>query len=106
MITISSLTREYLFWPLESPNDLTTATAEVAFMTNSVDKPVSTDWKAASLIAYNQPPGNEPWAVRILVGPGSVDAVPLTASVDYQAWVRITDNPEQPVRKVSVISVE
>jgi hypothetical protein len=104
MITISRLTREYLFWGVETPDDLSTSTAEVAFMEDSVTLPGVSDWEPASLVSAHS--GPEPWAVRILVGPEHASAIPLTGGIDYQAWVRITDDPERPVRKISIIVVE
>jgi hypothetical protein len=105
MIVISRLTREYLFWGVETPDDLSTSTAHVAFMPNPEDIPEELDWHTANLV-QSHPGGDSPWAVRILIGPDHASATPLNAGTDYQAWVRITDDPERPVRKISTIVVE
>ena len=111
-ITISRLTREFIFWPVDtgiSQIDLSAATAEAAFMEDPSDRPASGDWNTAELVQVDSPTGMK-WHVRCLVGPGHQDATDLSPSgsgfIDYQAWVRITDAPEQPVRKSGLITVE
>jgi hypothetical protein len=104
-ITISRLTREFLFWPVITQNNLSSASAEVAFMTDLSSLPDTADWNDAVIVE-----DGDNYKVRILVGPDHIDSVDLTPAgsepVDYQTWVRITDSPERPVRRPGVITVE
>lgn len=96
MLSMSRLSREYVFIDIETTDDLSTATAEVAFMTATTIPTVS-DWHPADLVGT--------WSIRILVGPGAVDAVELTPG-DYQIWIKITDFPEAPVRRPGMLVIE
>jgi len=104
-LVISRLTTEYLFWSVETPNDLSTSTADVAFMASASLFPGASDWQSAEILS----PESQP-VIRILVGPGHIDAFDLTpstdASEDYQVWIRINDNPESPVRRPGLVTVE
>ena len=104
-LTMSRLTREYVFWDIESEDDLQGATAEVAFIDNAVDLPGPTDWSPASLVETAQ--GN--WRFRALVGPDDASSIDLTPPaslpVDYETWVRLTDTPERIVRRPGVVTV-
>lgn len=87
---ISRLTLEHLFWKVESDNDLTSATAAVAFAPNTaLAKPVAQDFVVAEIV----PDPDDPLAnaVRLLVGPaGDKDLTPATDDpVTYRVWVRI-----------------
>lgn len=108
-ITISRLTREFVSWTVDTGNDLAESTAEVAFMEDPAQRPDTSDWEEAQLLQVPTSSGME-WQVRILVGPDHIESIDLTPSgealQDYQAWVRITDNPERPVRKSGLITVE
>lgn len=102
-LTLSRLTREYVKSDLTSPNDLSTATCEWAFMPSG-DVPEELDWHDGDLIQEG-----DIWVARILVGDGTdVDLVP--SPVDYpfewQAWLRVDDNPERPVRRPGIVEVE
>jgi hypothetical protein len=61
-------------------------------------EPVAGDWKVASW----ETDGAGGWMVRCLVGPGGVVALAAGA---YDVWVKITDVPEQPVRRCGVLEV-
>lgn len=104
-INISRLTREFIHWPLTTTNDLTEATAELAYMEDQSDLPTESDWNEGELLEVS---GG--WRVRSLVGPDHANAKDLTPSgqqeQDYQAWMRIEDSPELIVRRVGVITVE
>jgi len=103
-VTLSRLTREFVHWPITTTNDLTGATAEVAFLANPSDLPDESDWEGAELVE-----AAAGWLVRALVGPGHVDSIDLTpagGSQDYQTWVRVSDEPERPVRRPGVVTVE
>lgn len=106
-VTISRLSREYLYTFVKTPNDLTSSTAEVAFVDNQIDRPQESDWEDAVLIP-NTVGGVAGYDIRILIGPGGdKDLTPPTElKIDYQKWIRITDNPERPVRRAGVVTVQ
>lgn len=87
MKPISSLSREYLYFFIESAAG--TETVEVAFTTPGVD-PGAPDWNAATWTGAT-PQGAD---ATILVGPGGT--VTLAKGV-YQPWVRVTGATEVPV---------
>ena len=100
-LTISRLTREYIFSDLVTDDDLAGATAEATFQDPDVI-PEEVDWETADLVS-----DNGEWSVRILVGPGGT--IELTAQEyphDFQMWIRITDNPERPVRRPGIVTVD
>lgn len=92
-LEIDRLSREYVYWPIVTDNVISGATAEVALLADPTAHPEESDWETAEIFV------NE---VRILLGPGGT--VELSPG-DYQSWVRITDNPERPVRKPGVVTV-
>lgn len=104
-LTLSRLTREYIYFDVTTEDDLTASTAQVAFMDDAGTVPTETDWNPADLVL-----DGAQWKVRILVGPGDVNAVDLTppteALVDYQVWISISDDPELVVRKPGTVTVE
>jgi hypothetical protein len=87
---------EYRWWQVTTPNDLSTSGAQVA-MKAAGDRPVVEDWATGTLVQENGV-----WWVRVLVGPGG--DITLTPG-DWQEWVRILDNPEQPLRKPGVLVI-
>ena len=103
-ITISRLTTEYLFWDITTPNDLSSSTVELAFMDSPNNIPESSDWLSADLIDAPAEP-----KIRKLVGPEN-DGHDLTPSSsneeDYQVWAKVIDNPEVPVRRLGVVTVQ
>jgi hypothetical protein len=108
-LVMSRLTREYVFVPIDTNDDLSLSTAQATFLVVGT-LPTGTDWEPATLIP---PDANDPsstWLLRILVGPGHVDAVDLTPptseSLDYQMWTAIDDNPERVVRRPGIVTVE
>jgi hypothetical protein len=102
MLTISRLTREYIFTDITTPNDLTSATGEFAFMEPG-EIPEELDWETGDILQEA-----EGWVARILVGDGAdvTLASPDTYPYDWQVWLRIDDNPERPVRRPGIITVE
>jgi len=104
-LTMSRLTREYVFWDITTDDDLSGATAEVAFIDDAETLPTEGDWETATLVETSG--GN--WRFRALVGPddpSSIDLTPPTAiSVDYETWVRLTDTPERIVRRPGVVTI-
>jgi len=98
----NALSREYLWFSITTTNDLSGATAEVTYLAAGVD-PEEVDWVAAELIQEGVD-----WFIRSLVsGPGQSGAtVAIELSLgDLQAWTRITDTPERPVRRPGVVTV-
>jgi|SRR6185295_9897766 len=71
----------------------------MAFPLRGVD-PVVGDWKAASWEAD----GDGGWLARCLVGPAP-GVIQLAANTTYDVWLKITDSPEVPVRKVGLLEV-
>ena len=108
-LVISRLTREYVFVPIDTDDNLALSTAEAAFVAIGV-LPTGTDWNPAVLIAPDPNDPNSTWLLRILVGPGHVDAIDLTPPtpelLDYQMWTAIDDNPERVVRRPGIVTVE
>jgi hypothetical protein len=94
---MSRLSLEYVFWPLVTTNDLSQVTSEVALLGAGVI-PQETDWLPAVIFTE----GINKY-VRLLVGPGGdVTLAPGT----YQSWIRLTANPERPVRRPGVVTIE
>lgn len=101
---ISRLTTEYLFWLIDSDEDFTTDTAEVAFMAGSDIKPATEDWNAASIVP--NPDNETQLSVRLLVGPsGGVDLTPVENNTTYSVWIRITTASETFVRRAGTLLV-
>ena len=99
MLSMSRLSREYVFLDVQTPNNLSSSTTEVAFMSQPQDIPTTGDWENATLLDEGG------WRIRILIGPGHQDSVELSPG-DYQVWAKIIDYPEQPVRRVGVLEIE
>jgi len=106
-LELSRLSRDYIYFNIDTPNDLTSSQGEATFLLAG-ELPIEDDWNAADII---DEAGS--WVLRILVGPNSgvvTDSIDLTPPseipLDYQAWVRITDNPERPVRRPGIVTIE
>lgn len=78
----------------------TTDTVEMAFMATD-GEPTAPDWKSASW-ETDTGPNPDRYYARCLVGPTGTVAL-----VDgrYSVWVRVTDAPEVPIRRVGVLQV-
>lgn len=87
---------EYRWWEVETSNDLSTSTARVALMEAAI-RPTVTDYVDAVLVQEGGV-----WWVRLLIGPGGDVTL---APGDWQEWVRIIDNPEQPLRKPGILVI-
>lgn len=75
--------------PIDTSGDI----VEIAFVGVGAD-PDTPDWRAATWTA--------PQRAGILVGPhGGIDL----AVGDWDAWVRVTDNPEQPAIKFDTVRI-
>jgi len=106
MIKRSTLTTEYLAWPLEDNGievvDGGTA-VDFAFMAASAlgvsEAPGDGDWVEGTIAES----GDGGYDLAILVGPGD-DALALEAGL-YRVWARITDTEERPVRAVDWLEI-
>ncbi|MEV1168602.1 hypothetical protein [Nonomuraea sp. NPDC049784] len=96
MEPISSLSREFVYIPVEGPSG--GEAVEVAF-TNEDGKPAETDWRAAMWDTVTATGAD----AKILVGPGE-GAVTLPEGT-YRAWVRVTSSVEQPVLPGGLVPV-
>lgn len=106
-LELSRLSRDFIYFDLETPNDLELSQGEAAFK-SAGERPIEDDWSPAEIILE----ANGDWVLRVLVGPNSgvvTDSIDLTpptdAPMDYQAWTRVTDNPERPVRRPGVVTI-
>lgn len=100
-IDISVLSREYVKVAVSATEagsavDPTNDTVQMAFPVLGTD-PISGDWKAATWETVGTT-----YYARCLVGPGGT--VTLAAG-SYNVWVKVTDNPEAPVRRAGVLKV-
>ncbi len=98
----SALTLEYVKVPTTvtingAPYDPHLDAVQLAFPAHGV-APAGPDFKVGS---WEQDQFGT-WMARCLVGPGG--AVSLVAGT-YDVWVKITDSPEVPVRKVGILEV-
>lgn len=89
-LRISSLSKEYLKISVAADVTVTDDPVAWAFTDPAADP---TSWTAGDWS------GNE---ARILVGPGG--SVTLTKGV-HDVWLKVTDSPEIPVRRVAQIQV-
>ncbi len=97
-MTMDRLSREYVWVQIVTTDDLTAATLEIAF-TGANLRPDETGWTAAALVD-----DGKKWARLLISGPGAGGTVELAAG-DWQCWLRITGNPERPVRRPGVVTV-
>lgn len=100
-MNISSLSTEYIKVPVTATVsgvaiNPTTDTVQFAFTAADVN-PVLADWKSGTW----ETSGGVYYA-RCLVGPAGT--VTLAAG-DYWVWLKVTDNPEVPVRAVGALRV-
>ena len=81
-------------------HDPTTDTVEFAFVPPSAT-PSDADWTAG---IWEPPTSTDPTihTAKILVGPWGGKALPRAT---YNAWLRVTDNPERPVLKVGKLEI-
>lgn len=103
VVTISALSTEYVQVPVSAttagvPINPTSDQVQFAFM--ATGNPTSGDWHLGSW----QTIAPTTYVAQILVGPGS-GGVPLTAGTTYSIWVKVTDNPETPVRQVGLLKI-
>lgn len=104
-LTISSLSKEYIRVPVFATEagavvNPTGDTVTMAFTTSGAD-PVGGDYKTASWEA-DATAVPAIYYARCVVGPGG--AAVLTAG-RYTVWVKLTDSPEVPVKRVGELVV-
>ncbi|TMR97547.1 hypothetical protein [Nonomuraea basaltis] len=95
MEPISSLSRPYLYIPVEGPAG--TETVEIAFTVPGAE-PAEPNWHLAEWINAT----GKGATARILIGPGGT--VTLTDGT-YMAWVRITGAVERPVLPSGLVPI-
>lgn len=96
-MNLSVLSTEYVEVPITAPDNPTADTVQMAFILNGAS-PGSGDWKSAIWTTVNGV-----YYACCLVGPGSGGVVLAVGS--YKVWVKITDNPEVPVRAPGNLTV-
>lgn len=85
MLTIPSLSVEYVKVPIDGPPGFTELDVDMAIVPEGQD-PDSGDWKTAAWVDNS---------AAVLIGPATT--LPLTKGVNYGIWVKITSSPEEPV---------
>lgn len=109
LLTLHTGTKEYVFFPVKATEqdgdtiDLSADTVQVAF-TDPGTEPVAGDWVSAAWEAGGPDPSGFYRAFLLVGGVGSGAAKELADGV-WQAWVRVTDSPERPVRPVGQVSI-
>jgi hypothetical protein len=105
MHQLSTLTLEYVRVPVQATEngmlvDISGDSVQMAFPLTGL-APIGVDWKGAS---WETDPTVTPnvYYARCLVGPGG--AVVLAAGM-YDVWLKVTDNPEVPIRKAGQVRV-
>jgi hypothetical protein len=83
----------------EGPYNPTADTVAFAFTNTITPAAEPSVWNPGSWVTY---PGNQYWA-QILVGPGA-GGVPLTTGL-WAVWLKITDNPDTPVRQPLLLQI-
>lgn len=73
---------------------------EFAFTTGT-SRP--TTWYAGAWDGTSPIPGSNTYRAQVLIGPGSTG--PVLDPGKYAVWIRITDNPEQPVISFGWLSI-
>lgn len=106
-MTLSALSTEYVKTQVFATvagvaYDPTNDTVQFAFMANN-QSPGTTDWKSGSW-EKNTTVSPAQYFARCLVGPNG-GVLTLSAGSTYSVWMKITDNPEVPVRYVGDVVV-
>lgn len=103
MLTYSSLSLEYVRVPVSAVAagvavNPTGDTVQLAFIT-PLTNPTSGDWKAGS---WDTEAATGTYFAQCLIGPSGT--ITLAAGT-YAVWVKVTDNPEIPVRMCGQILI-
>jgi hypothetical protein len=105
MVTRSTLNTENLPYPVQAivgglPYNPTADPVAFAFMPQPANaNPANTDWHTGTWATT----GTNTYLAQILVGPAN-SGVPLTAGT-YNVWIKITDNPEVPVKQIDLLEI-
>lgn len=97
----SALDTRYASWPITARVDITSDTAQVAFVANPTDTP--TDWHDAAIVVDSDLYGDDTPRFRVLIGPEN-SGVQLTRGT-WHILGKITDAPEVPVLYIDYIVV-
>lgn len=103
-LTRSALSLEYVLVPVKAtvsgaPIDISTDVVKMAFVAPGM-APVTGDWKTSDW--ETEPSSPKTYLARCLVGPGGT--VTLAAG-SFDIYVKVTDAPEIPARKVDTLVV-
>jgi hypothetical protein len=103
VLTISSLSTEYVQVPVSATAagvnvNPTSDSVQFAFM--ATGNPTPSDWHTGTWTTI----APTTYLAQILVGPDN-GGVTLTAGTTYAIWVKVTDNPETPVRQVGLLKI-
>ena len=102
-LTLSSLSTDYIQVPVRayvnrSAYDPTSDDVQIAFIAGNAS-PAGDDWNTAG---WNTPVPSV-YQAQILVGPAN-DGITLAPGT-YTVWLKITDNPEVPVRAAGYLTI-
>lgn len=106
LLTLHTATKEYVFFPVKATDqagtaiDISADAVHVAF-TDPGTEP--TAWQAAAWEAGGPVDGF--YRAYVLVGGAGSGADVELADGIWQAWLRVTDNPERPVRPVGQVKI-
>jgi hypothetical protein len=106
MLTVSALSTEYVQIRVSatvngvSGYNPTADSVQMAFLASG--NPTSGDWHTGLWETISSS-GGQIFLAQCLVGPGS-GGVPLAANT-YNVWLKVTDNPEVPVRNVGLLQI-
>jgi len=103
--TVDRASREYVQAEVNAtvqgqPYDPTGDVVEFAF--TAVGGRPST-WYSGGWDGTQPIPGSNAYVAQVLIGPGS--SGPTLGAGRYTVWIRITDNPEQPVIQIGQLTV-
>lgn len=103
MLTLSTLTLEYVRIQVSAaaagtPINPTGDTVTMAFVTPGATPGVA-DWHTAT---WDTATANGVYTAQCLVGPGGTATLPAGV---YSVWIKVTDNPEIPVRQAGQIQI-
>ena len=101
-MTIRADSTEYVTATVTADHDITGDILEVALPVKGQEPTV---WTAATVLSVAEStPGKWTATYRLLMGPTGGDIALAAGSYDW--LLRVTDTPEQPVRKVDTITVQ
>ena len=96
--TISAVSVEYVYVPVTANVDLDEQPVTFAFVPGNAAPTGATSWAVGVWVGEVAPVRT----ARVLIGPGT--AVELQPG-EFSVWVRVDDDPEEPVRKAGTLTV-